>query len=92
MLQEALLDRQFLNLLTLSQNGFVPAKIDVGGCDGVQALAPLGDASITCRSKGNAGCCNIRRRPDLPLKIAGETVVLQQTLVLLSLVPALDLP
>ena len=25
-------------------------------------FAPLGDASITCRSKGNVGCYNIRRR------------------------------
>jgi len=38
MLQAALSDRQFLDLLPFSQNGFVPYKIDVSGCDVVQAL------------------------------------------------------
>ena len=38
MLQAALSDCQFLDLLPVSQNGFVPAKVDVGGCDVVQAL------------------------------------------------------
>jgi hypothetical protein len=38
MLQAALSNRQLLDLLPFSQNGFAPSKVDVGGCDFVQAL------------------------------------------------------
>ena len=38
MLQAALSDRLFLDLFPFSENGFIAAKIDVGGCDVVQAL------------------------------------------------------
>ena len=36
-------DRLFLNLFPFSENGFIAAKVDVGGCDVVQALvvAPM---------------------------------------------------
>ena len=38
MLQAAVLDSQFLDLVPLSDDGFVAPKIDVSGCDVVQAL------------------------------------------------------
>ena len=38
MLQAALLDCQFLDLLPFPDDGFVAPKIDVSGCDVVQAL------------------------------------------------------
>ena len=38
MLQAALSDRLFLDLFPFSENGFIAAKVDVGGCDVVQAL------------------------------------------------------
>ena len=53
--------RSNVPIRALLQNGFVTTEVDVGGCDVVDALAPLGDASITCRSKGSAGGCNGRR-------------------------------
>jgi hypothetical protein len=62
-MQAAVTDCQCLDLRSLPKNGFVAPKVDVGGCDVVQALAPLGDARITCRSKASVGYCNTRRRP-----------------------------
>jgi hypothetical protein len=38
MLQATLSDRLFLDLFSFSENGFIAAKVDVGGCDVVQAL------------------------------------------------------
>ena len=38
MLQAALSDRLFLDLFPFSENGFIAAKVDVGGCDVVQVL------------------------------------------------------
>ena len=38
MLQAALSDRLFLDLFPFSENGFIAAKVDAGGCDVVQAL------------------------------------------------------
>ena len=38
MLQAAILDCLFLDLFPFSENGFIVAKVDVGGCDVVQAL------------------------------------------------------
>ena len=38
MLQATLSDSLFLDLFPFSENGFIAAKVDVGGCDVVQAL------------------------------------------------------
>ena len=38
MLQATLSGRLFLDLFPFSENGFIAAKVDVGGCDVVQAL------------------------------------------------------
>ena len=38
MLQATLSDRLFLDLFPFSENGFIAAQVDVGGCDVVQAL------------------------------------------------------
>ena len=38
MLQATLSDRLFLDLFPFSENGFIAAKVDVGGCDVVQVL------------------------------------------------------
>ena len=38
MLQATLSDRLFLDLFPFSENGFIAAKVDLGGCDVVQAL------------------------------------------------------
>lgn len=48
MLQAALSDRQVLDLLPFSQNDFVPAKVDVSGCDVVQASVMV--AALDARS------------------------------------------
>ena len=60
MLQAALSDRQFLDLLPFSQNGFVAAKVDVSGCDVVQALVVA--LVIVVVDEG----------PDLSLEITGQ--------------------
>ena len=78
MLQAALSDRQFLDLLPFSQNGFVPSKVDVGGCDVVQALVVA--LVVVVVDEG----------PDLLLEITGHVVILQQNTVLHGLVPAFD--
>ena len=38
MLQATLSDSLFLGLFPFSENGFIAAKVDVGGCDVIQAL------------------------------------------------------
>jgi len=38
MLQAALSDCLFLDLFPFSENGFVAAEVDVGGCDVAQSL------------------------------------------------------
>ena len=76
MLQAALSDRQVLDLLPFSQNGLVPTKIDVSGCDVVQALVVA--LVIVVVDEG----------PDLSLEITGQVVILQQNTVLHGLVPA----
>lgn len=78
MLQAALSDRQFLDLLPFSQNGFVPSKVDVGGSDVVQALVVA--LVVVVVDEG----------PDLSLEITGQVVILQQNTVLHGLVPAFD--
>jgi hypothetical protein len=60
MLQAALSDCLFLDFFSFSQNGFVSAKVDVGGCDVVQALVvPL---VVVIFDEG----------PNLALKITGQ--------------------
>ena len=51
MLQAAALDRYFLDLLSFSQNGFVPSKVESAG------------VTFFRLSRGSAGCCSSRRRP-----------------------------
>ena len=79
MLQAALLDCLFLDLFSFSQNGFVSAEVDVGGCDVVQALVV--SLVVVIFDEG----------PDLALKITGQVVIFQQNSVLHGLMPALDL-
>ncbi len=78
MLQAALADCPFLDLLPFSQNGFVPAKVDIGGCDVVQALVVTLVVVV------------IDEGPDLAFKVAGQIVILQQNAVLHGLVPTFD--
>ena len=79
MLQAALLDSQFLDLVPLSDDGFVAPEIDVSRCDVVQALVVSLVVVI------------IDEGPDLMFEIAGQVVVFQQNPVLHGLMPALDL-
>ena len=67
-----------LNLLSMSQKGFVTPEVDVGGCDVVQALmvAPV----IVMIDEGL----------DLGFKIKRQEVVFQQDAVLQSLMPPFD--
>ena len=51
MLQAALLDCQFLDLLSFPDNGFVAPEVDVSWCDEVQATRSI------------ARCCSNRRKP-----------------------------
>ena len=75
MLQAALSDCLFLDLLPSSQDGFVASEVDVGGCDVVQALVVT--LIVVIRDE----CA------DLAFGIAGQIVVLQQNSVLHGLVP-----
>ena len=79
MLQAALLDCVFLDLLPFSQNGFVTAEVDVGGCDVIQ---PLMVALVVVV---------VDECADLAFEITGQVVVFQQYAVLHGLVPALNL-
>ena len=56
------------------QNGFVPAEVDIGGCDVVQALVVV----------------VVYEGFDLSFNGAGQEVVFQQYPVLESLVPTLN--
>ena len=54
MLQAALADCLFLDLLPFPENGFVPTKVDVSQCDVVQALVvPL--VVVVIDEGGNGG-------------------------------------
>jgi len=44
MLQATLSDRLFLDLFPFSENGFIAAKVDVGGCDVISPII-LGDVA-----------------------------------------------
>ncbi len=57
------------------QNGFVPAEVDIGGCDVVQALV------VVVVDEG----FNLR------FEIGGQEVVFEQNAVHQSLMPAFDL-
>ena len=63
----------------LFQNGFVASKVDVGGCDVVQALVVA--LMVIMIDEGS----------DLGFEIARQEVVFQQDAVLQRLVPTLDL-
>lgn len=77
MLQAALSNRQLLDLLPFSQNGFAPSKVDVGGCDVVQALVVAPVIVII-----------VDRGPGLSLKITGLLLILQQNTSLPGLMPS----
>jgi len=79
MLQAAALDCQFLDLVSFSDDGFVPPKVDVYRCDVAQAL------------KVSFVIVVIDESSDLTFKIAGQIVVFQQNPVLHGLMPALGL-
>ena len=79
MLQAALSDCHFLDLLPFPDDGFVAPKIDVCRCDVVQALMVALVVVV------------IDEGPDLMFEITGQIVVFQQNPVLHRLVPALDL-
>ncbi len=79
MLQAAVLDCQFLDLCPFSDDGFITPKIDVGGCNVVQALVIPFVVVV------------IDESPDLAFKITWQIVVFQQHPVLHGLMPALDL-
>ena len=78
MQQAALLDGLPLDALTLAQDGFSPAGVDV--CRGEVAQALVGAAVVVVLDEG----------PDLRLEVAGQVVVLEQDAVLERLVPALE--
>jgi hypothetical protein len=79
MLQAAVLDFQFLDLLPFTVDGFVTPKTDAGRCDDVQALMVA--LVVVAIDEG----------PDLAFEIAGQVAVFQQNPVLHGLMPALDL-
>ena len=79
MLQAALSDCQFLDLVPLSDDGFVAPEIDVSRCDVVQALVVAFVVVVI-----DAG-------PDLMFEIARQIVVFEENPVLHRLMPALDL-
>ena len=78
MLQAAVLDSQFLDLVPLSDDGFVAPKIDVSRCDVVQALVVALVVVV------------IDEGPDLMFEIARQIVVFEENPVLHGLMPALD--
>lgn len=78
MLQAALSDCLFLDPLSFSQNGFVPAEVDVSRCDVAQALVVALVVVV------------IDEGPDPTFEIAGQVIVFQQNTVLHGLVPAFD--
>ena len=76
MLQAALLDCPFLDPFPLFKNCFIAFKVDVCGCDLVQALV------VTLIVVLLDECA------DLALKVAGQIVVIRQNAVFHGLVPA----
>ena len=78
MLQAAVLDCQFLDLLPFSDDGFVAPKIDVCRCDVVEALVVT--LVVVVLDEG----------PDLAFEITGQIVVFQQNPVLHRLMPTFN--
>ena len=69
MLQAALSDCLFLDLFPFSENGFVAAEVDVGGCDVAQSLVISLVVVVIDESL------------DLAFEVAGKIVVFQQNTV-----------
>ena len=78
MLQAALSDCLFLDPFPFSQDGFVPAEVNVSRCDVAQALVVALVVIV------------IDEGLDLTFEIAGQVIVFQQDTVLHSLMPAFD--
>ena len=78
-MQASRFERLSFDPFALFQNGFVTAKVDVGGCDVVQALVVA--LMVVMIDEGS----------DLGFEIARQEVVFQQDAVLQRLVPTLDL-
>ena len=78
-MQASRFERLSFDPFSLLQNGFVTAKVDVGGCDVVQAL--MVTLVVVVINEGF----------DLGFKIAGQEVVFQQDAVFQGLVPTLNL-
>ena len=78
MLQAALSDCQFLDLLPFPDDGFVAPKIDVCRCDVVEALVVA--FVVVVLDEG----------PDLAFEITGQIVVFQQDPVLHGLMPTFN--
>ena len=78
-MQASRFERLSFNPFALLEKGFVPAEVDIGGSDIVEALveAPV----IVVIDEGS----------DLSFEITGQEVVFQQDSVLQGLVPAFDL-
>ncbi len=79
MLQAALPDCLFFDLLSFPQDGFVAPEVDIGWCDVVQALVVTLVVIVVDES------------PDLTLEISRQVIVFQQNPVLHGLMPTFDL-
>lgn len=76
MVQAGLADRLLVDLLAFSQDGFVPAKSDVGGGDIGQTLVAARVVLV------------IDNGPDLAFEVAGRIAVFQQNPVFQRPVPS----
>jgi hypothetical protein len=79
MLQTALLDYQFLGLLSFPDDGFVAREVDVGGSDVSDALVISLVAVV------------IDESPDLAFEVAGQIAAFHQNPVLHGSMPTLNL-
>ena len=79
MLQAALSDCLFLDPFPFSQDGFVPAEVNVSRCDVAQALVVALVVIV------------IDEGLDLAFEIAWQVIVLQQEAVFHCLMPTFDL-
>lgn len=80
MLQASVFERFALDALALGEDFTCPSEVDIGRGKFVEALVLAGIAVV------------LDEGADLPFKIAGQVIVVEQDAVLESLVPALDLP
>ena len=60
MLQAALFHGPPFDLFPFEEDGLAAPGIDVGRCEIVQALVPLGVAGNACRPADSAGGCSIQ--------------------------------